>query len=107
MVMLLIRRGALAASRGAAGALEAALEALDTPTRVEQLLLARVERVAVRANLDVQLGLRGPRLECVPAGARHGGEDVVGMDVGLHGPARIATAVAVATLPPETTSTTD
>ena len=37
--------------------LEAALEALDTPAGVDELLLARVERVAVRADLDVQLGL--------------------------------------------------
>ena len=35
----------------------AATEALDAPTRVDELLLARVERVAVRADLDVDLGL--------------------------------------------------
>src|SRR5262245_34871374 len=73
----------LAAAR-AAGFLEPALEAFDSSTRVDQLLLARVERVAVRADLDVELGLRRPRLEGVPAGARHGREDVVGMDVRLH-----------------------
>src|SRR5438876_12299976 len=48
---------------GAAGLLEPALEALDTAARVHQLLLARVERVAVRADLDVQLRLRGARGE--------------------------------------------
>src|SRR6266540_7461186 len=50
--------GPLSATR-AAGLLEPALEALDTAARVHQLLLARVERVAVRADLDVQLRLRG------------------------------------------------
>src|SRR2546430_12594633 len=59
--------GLLAALR-ALGALEALLEALDPAARVDQLLLARVERMAVRADLDVELGLRRPRLERVPAG---------------------------------------
>src|SRR5438105_1429405 len=89
-----------------AGALEAALEALDPAARIHELVLARVERVAVRADLHVQLGLRGARLERVPAGAGHVREHVVGMDAGLHGPARIAAAVCGATLPPETTAAT-
>src|SRR2546421_5298770 len=67
---------------GAAGLLEAALEALDTSAGIHQLLLARVERVALGADLDVQLRLRGTRLERVPAGAVHVRVDVVGMDVG-------------------------
>src|SRR6476619_6973775 len=98
--------GALISALGLAGLLEAALEALDATAGVHQLLLARVERVAVRAHLDVQLGLGRARLELVPAGAVNGGEDVLGMDLGLHRPLRIATAVSVATLPPETTATT-
>src|SRR4029078_4152654 len=85
---------------------EPALEALDPAAGVHQLLLARVERVAVRAHLDVQLGLRRARLELVPAGALDRCEHVFGMDLGPHRPARIATAVSVATLPPETTATT-
>src|SRR5207248_10759858 len=89
----------------AAGLLEPALEALDAATGVHQLLLARVERVAGRADLDVQLGLGGARLELVAAGAANGREDVLGMDAGLHGLPRIATAVWVATLPPETIAT--
>src|SRR5438128_1935639 len=93
------------AAAGAAGLLQPALEALDAAARVHQLLLARVERVAVRADLDVQLRLRGTRGERVPAGAVHGRHDVLGMDVGLHAPARIAEAVSSATLPPETTAT--
>ena len=51
------------AALAAAGLLEPALEALDAAAGVHQLLLARVERVAVRADLDVQLGLRRARLE--------------------------------------------
>src|SRR5437868_5360666 len=97
--------GELAAPR-LAGALEAALEALHPAARVHELLLARVERMAVRADLDVQLGLRRARLERIPAGARHVREHVLGMDVGLHGPARIAAAVLGATLPPATTAAT-
>src|SRR4051794_36905194 len=103
--MLLICLLACAALR-ALGALEAALEALHPAAGVHELLLARVERVAVRADLDVELGLRRPRLEGVPARASHGREDVLGMDVGLHRRARIAAACSGATLPPETTDTT-
>src|SRR5439155_11627165 len=78
-----VRHLALAAAC-AAGLLEPALEALDASARVDQLLLARVERVAVGADLDVELGLRGTRLERVPAGARNGREDVFGMNLRLH-----------------------
>ena len=48
---------------GALGALEALLEPLDPAAGVYELLLARIERVAVRADLDMELGLRRPRLE--------------------------------------------
>src|SRR3954447_25590721 len=48
-----------------------ALEALDAAAGVHQLLLARVERVAVGADLDVQLCLRGASRELVPARAAH------------------------------------
>src|SRR5205823_14918210 len=89
----------------ALGALEALLETLDSAAGVHELLLARVERMAVRADLDVKLRLRRPRLECVSARARDRGEDVLGMDVSLH-VARIAAACFGATLPPETTATT-
>src|ERR1041384_4536339 len=95
----------LAAPRSA-GLLEAPLEALDPAAAVHQLLLARVERVAVRAHLDVQLGLGRPGLERVSAGAVDVRQDVLGTDLGLHRPARIAAAVSVAPLPPETTATT-
>src|SRR5919204_52064 len=87
-------------------AIEPALEALHPAARVHELLLARVEGVALRADLDVQLRLRRARLERVPAGARHRREDVLGMNVGLHRAARIAAASAAATFPPETIATT-
>src|SRR3954464_9871468 len=61
-----------------------ALEALDAAAGVHQLLLARVERVAVGADLDVQLGLGGARLERVPARARDRRELVLGVNVSLH-----------------------
>src|SRR5919109_1925074 len=69
---------------GAAGLLEPALEALDAAARVDELLLAGVEGVAGRADLDVKLGLRGPRLKLVAARAANDGEVVVGMNSGLH-----------------------
>src|SRR6266545_6505874 len=62
-----------------------ALEALDASAGVDQLLPPRVERVAVRADLDVDLGLRGARRELVAARAAHVGLDVLRMDFGLHG----------------------
>jgi hypothetical protein len=43
-----------------------------------------VERVAVRADLDVQLGLGRARGELVAAGAANVRLDVFGMDLGLH-----------------------
>src|SRR6266516_4719485 len=62
----------------------ATLEALNPATCVEKLLLARVERMARRADLDVQLRLRGARVELVPARAANVGEHVLGVDPGLH-----------------------
>src|SRR2546421_50319 len=76
-IAVLMRKTALAAL--GLRPLEPALEALDAPTGVDQLLLARVERVTVRADLHVELGLRRPRLELVAAGAAHGRQDVLGM----------------------------
>src|ERR687895_2617591 len=93
------------AAASAAGPLQAPLEALHPTAGVDELLLARVERVAVRADLDVHLGLRRPRLELVAARAVNGRENVFGVDFGLHGRARIAAAVSPAPLPPETTQT--
>src|SRR5436189_1029836 len=100
-----VAMGVLAALAGL-GALELALEALDAAAGVHELLLARVEGMTGRADLDVQLGLRRAGLELVPARAAHGREHVLRVNVGLHRRARIAEAVSGAALPPETTSTT-
>src|SRR5688572_29944484 len=62
----------------------AALEALHATAGVHELLLPRVERVAIRANLDVDLRLGCPRLERIPARTPHGGLYVLGMDPLLH-----------------------
>ena len=65
----------------------ASLEASDASTGVENLLLARVERVALRANLDVDAsGLFGAvGLERVTATADDGGRYVGWVDSCLHG----------------------
>src|SRR4051794_28279901 len=66
------------------GAGGAAAEAVDAAAGVHELLPARVERVAVRADLDVDLGLRRAGRELVAARAPHVGLDVFGVDSGLH-----------------------
>src|SRR5918999_1677287 len=72
------------AAAGAAGLLETALETLDAAASIDELLLARVVRVAGRADLDVELGLRRTGLKLVAAGAANGRKDVLRMDVSLH-----------------------
>ncbi len=90
---------------GAAGLLQPALEPLHAAARVDELLLPRVERMALGADLDVQIGLRRARLELVATGAANDREIVVRVDSSLHLP-RIAEAISAATLPPETTTAT-
>src|SRR6187397_815926 len=71
-------------SLGLAGAV-ALVEALDTATGINQLLLAGVEGVALVAKLDVLLArLGGAGGERVAARALDGHFVVLGMDVGLH-----------------------
>src|SRR5699024_1076928 len=62
------------------------LEPGDAATGVQDLLLARVERVAGAADVSVDLAAGRGRagLERVPAGARHRGGDVLGVDALLH-----------------------
>src|SRR5690606_19213086 len=68
-------------------------EAVDAAARVDELLRARVERVARRADVHPDLGARRTRREGVPARAVNVTFDVVGMDIGLHGePAQNASA---------------
>src|SRR6478735_2775184 len=84
---------------GAAEALEALVELLDAAGRVHDALLARVERVRGRRDLDVDDGvLDTVELDRLVAGNRRTGEErlartevaehdrlVVGVDVSLHG----------------------
>src|SRR5271154_65845 len=62
-------------------------EALDAASRIDQLLLAGEERVAVRADFDAQhVAFDGrARGKSVAAGAVHGYFVIVGMNTGFHG----------------------
>src|SRR4051812_44060196 len=75
---------ALSSLRGV-GAGVALAEALDASGAVHQLLLAREIRVAVGADLHVDVLAGGAGLPGVAAGAVHRDGLVVGMDVRLHG----------------------
>ena len=59
-------------------------EAFDAAFRVDELVLAREERVAARANFDLDVFLGGARLERVAAGASDLGLDVNGMNTLFH-----------------------
>src|SRR5205814_9952721 len=59
-------------------------EAFDAAFRIEQLLLAREERVAARADLEVQLGLGRMRLPGRPARAPRFDLEILGVDGFLH-----------------------
>jgi hypothetical protein len=58
----------------------ATLEPLDPTTGIDQLLFAGVERVALGAELDMQVITGRPRVELVAARAMHVGEGVGGVD---------------------------
>jgi hypothetical protein len=62
-------------------------ELLDAASRVDDLLLARVERMAGSADFHVQLffAQRGAGYERVAAGAGHGHFFVIGVNAGFHG----------------------
>ena len=65
-------------------------ELVDATTRVDDLLLARVERMAVRAHLDLQIVTeRRARDERVATAARHRRLLVLRMDARLHCPVRV------------------
>src|SRR4026209_1441874 len=78
---LWVRRAAFAALAGVLLA-----ELVDAAAGVDDLLLARIEGVAVRADLDLQVVAQGrARVEGVPAAAGHGDLFVLGMDSVFHG----------------------
>ena len=61
-------------------------ELVDAAAGVDDLLLARIEGVAVRADFDLQIVTEGrARVEGVPAAAGHGDLFVLGMDSVFHG----------------------
>ena len=63
---------------------ETLVEALNTSAGVNQLLLASVERMALGANFDVDLGFGGTSLDDVAACAGDGAVNVVRMDTLFH-----------------------
>ena len=80
-------RDAISKRQGRASArllAELLAEALDTTCRVHEPLLASEERVALRADVRVNLGLCRSSLERIAAGALHRRRMVFGMDVGFH-----------------------
>jgi hypothetical protein len=61
-------------------------ELVDAAAGVDDLLLARIERMAVRADFDLQVVTEGrARMEGVPAAAGHRDLFVFGMDCVFHG----------------------
>lgn len=63
-------------------------EFVHAPTAVHNFLLAGVERVAVGANLHIEIaGQRRSRRECVPAVAGYLDVAVVWVDIWFHGEA--------------------
>jgi hypothetical protein len=62
----------------------AALEALDAAAGVDELLLAGVKRVALGAELDMQIVFRRPRVELVATRAVHVRKRVIGVYSCLH-----------------------
>lgn len=60
------------------------VELLDTAARLDVALTSREERMAFRANIDVELFLRGARLERVAAAADDGCLIIIRMDSLFH-----------------------
>ena len=80
-----LRLGFLLPGLGKVVAAELLRESLDTACAVDKLLLPRKERMTIRANLDLQLGLGRARLESVPAATSNRAIHVFGMNIVLHG----------------------
>ena len=66
-------------------ALVALLESIDTTRRINKLLLAGEEGVAIRTDFDVEIVLhRRSRIKLVTAGAHNGNRLVFGMNLRFH-----------------------
>ena len=63
---------------------KALLEAIDTAAALNGLLFAGVERMALGADFDLQLGLGGTGLERCTAHAANDGLTILGMDLFFH-----------------------
>ena len=63
---------------------ETLVEAINTSTGVNQLLLAGIERVALGADLNTNILLGGAGRKNVATGTANGGLFVIGMDTFLH-----------------------
>ena len=63
---------------------EALVEAINTSTSVNQLLLAGIERVTLGADFDLDVLLGGAGLDHFAARTTNSGLVVVGMDAFLH-----------------------
>ena len=74
----------LASSNSLGSSTELVSKALYTSARVDQLLLAREERMASVADVKADLRLRGTSLEGVAAGAGYRAVNVLGMDIFFH-----------------------
>ena len=64
--------------------IETLLETIYASACVNQLLLASVERMALGANFDVDLGLGGTSFDDITASAGNGAVNVVRMDTLFH-----------------------
>ena len=59
-------------------------EFIDATAGIHDLLLARVERMAVGAHFEIQVAAGGARLKSIAAATRHGDLVVRRMDVSFH-----------------------
>lgn len=62
----------------------ALLEHVNTPAGIDELLLAREERMALGANFNVDILLRGSGLNHIPACAGNSRLLILGMNLFLH-----------------------
>src|SRR5258706_1845353 len=76
--------GGIRSAHGTGGKTVAPVELLDAPGRVDELLLAGEERVALGADLQPQLLASGPGDEGLAAGADDGQLLVVRVDLRFH-----------------------
>lgn len=67
-----------------ASRLKTTLELINTSARIHELLLAREERMALRANFNAHITLGGSCYDCFAASAFNGAFLIIRMDTLLH-----------------------